>query len=643
MHVSQDKFRGLLFAAGLALGAAVFFAPGTGLSQTEEVAPPVQSSPVQFAPPEDMGSKKDAQAQIPPAVEEVAPLGEPKTLKVPEALEPREGEMPPETPTPLPSTHSPGAIEIDSLQGVDLDAAGVLSKEEGGFGDDMWNETTRELVVSLMPKLPIDTSSPVMRDMMRRLLLSRADAPKAKDGATLEKSGLATMRVGLLASMGDLLGVNQLLEVISSRDQNDKLARIEVDLRFLANDNARACSMASEMIGRQDTPYWQKAFIFCQALNGEKDKAALGMEILQETGEDDPVFLTLIEALLLGSEATIDTMPNPAPLHLALARVAGATLPIDAIESNNPAILRTIAVTPNASVEIRLEAAERAEAAGALPVDALRQLYASLKFSESDLASPLTVAETKSAPMGRALLYRTAVIQTIPTAQAEVTAKAMEMARQGGRYDSAVRVFMPVLKRIPPSVELSWFAPDAIYAFLTGQDIERAKVWFELLWNNARFDQSALSAYNSIVPVVRLAGVMDGVGVEQDELRAWWAEIKTKAEVETEAEEKASLLYSLLDAMGEEVSTDLWEPLLGGAQRTMVPMPVPALWHRLASAASAGKIGETVLLAMLALGEGGPQEAAPVIIHRVIASLRYAGLEREARAMAIEAATAARL
>ena len=91
--------------------------------------------------------------------------------------------------------------------------------------------------------------------------------------------------------------------------------------------------------------------------------------------------------------------------------------------------------------------------------------------------------------MSRALLYRTSLIQTVPTAQAEAASKALYLGREGGRYASIARVFLPVLKRIPPSAELSWFAPEIIRAFLSCGEQVSATPWFSLLRTSAQHNQ----------------------------------------------------------------------------------------------------------------------------------------------------------
>jgi hypothetical protein len=63
----------------------------------------------------------------------------------------------------------------------------------------------------------------------------------------------------------------------------------------------------------------------------------------------------------------------------------------------------------------------------------------------------------------------------------------------------------------------------------------------------------------------------------------------------------------------------------------------PALWQRLGDAAAGGRIGETVAVALLLLGEAGPATLPPVVTARVAANLKAVGLEPDARALVREA------
>jgi hypothetical protein len=319
-----------------------------------------------------------------------------------------------------------------------------------------------------------------------------------------------------------------------------------------------------------------------------------------------------------------------------MARVAKAQLPSDVVSSNRPVILRTIAISPNAPVKVRLEAAERAEDAGALPTDSLRQIYTSIVFTEEELANPLSKAEAESGPLSRALLYRTALVQTVPLAKAEAVAKAMDLARQGGRYFSAVRVFAPIFKAITPSAELLWFAQEAIRAALVLKDEEAVRVWFAAVRASALFNKTAQGMMATLMPLARLSGSPQAQNWKLEELQSWWNGIKN---IEG-ARDRAALLFSLFETLGESVPKNVWEILLKGPPRHTVAMPHPAYWHRLREAAENGRIGEAVLLGLVTLGDSGPAEADPIVLSRAIKSLERIGLADEARALAVEAAVA---
>ena len=660
MTVSPVRRIHPFWAAFLAVAAWSMVA-SFAAAQEQGLKPVPLAPPQKLAPPTATAPMVPGPAVAPPVAASPATSG---------------GERPSAALAPPPEKG--GGVKIDSLQNIDPDTAGTLTSEKGGFGADMWLGTDRSIVERLLPRLPVNASSTSMRDLMRRMLLSISRVPEGKT----KNASLVAIRVRLLAAMGDPVAVNTLLNATPGRASNSELVRIETETRFLANDNARACALAGGDIRDQSNPFWQKVFLFCQALAGEHDKAALGISIMRETGVEDDVYFSLIESLGSGTPPTLEKLADPTPLILAMARVAKAKLPADVISSNRPGVLRTIAISPNAPVEIRLEAAERAEAAGALPVDSLRQLYSIVSFSSDELANPLSRAETQGGPMTRALLYHTSLTQTVPTAQAEVVARALALGRDEGRYASVVRVFLPVLKSIPPSAELLWFAPEAVRGLLLVGEPVSAEAWFALMRASALFNKKAAQAIIQLMPVVRLMGSSEATEWNTTKLSAWWETVKARKG----AAQDAALLYSLFDALGEPVPADAWDKQVAGGDRRDVSMPDVALWLRLieatevvrkiamkpemastatpetasggdnatvpissdvspspATAPARSRVAETVLLALLVLGEAGPAGADPLLLRQVLVGLRAAGFEGEARSMAVEAALAAGL
>jgi len=547
----------------------------------------------------------------------------------------------------------PGSISVESLQTIDPDSVGIMTRDEGGFGINMWDGTSRDTVEKLLPKIPVNSQSRTMRDMMRRLLLSTAKAPpRFATGAPAGKhKSIIAMRIERLAAMGDVAGVDALLKVAPNKDQNAALLKSEADILFLSNDNARACPLVAGQISNVETAYWQKAFIFCQSLAGEHDKAALGVELLKETEEKDPVFFGLIETLAGIDKFAVESLVDPEPLHFAMVRAAKAKLPRDVTSSNNPAVLRTIATSPNANPEIRVDAAERAEAMGALKTDILMQLYAGVTFTQQALDSSLSRADSDRNPLSRALLYRKALVESVPTATAEVLTRALTLARDGGRYQSLARVYHGILSGVTPTQDLLWFAPEAARALLAAGDGEAAQKWFTILRSSAIFEEKAAKLRNQLMPLARLTGLLSDEEWKVEQLRDWWrAQVSPTNEEGEErsvnmetAVARGALLFNLLEAFGDKVPADIWAPLLDGPPQISTVMPQPALWRSLINAADQVNVGEAVLLSLLTLGQAGPTQVDSTVLRQVVISLQAIGLETEARALALEAAVAAGL
>jgi len=525
-----------------------------------------------------------------------------------------------------------GVVQAETLDAVNPDVAGVLDSQNGGLGSDMWGGTDRQVISALLMKIPVSTASPAMRDLMRRLLLTGAEIPPGG-----QPGSLIALRAGQLLAMGDFTGVNALLKVVPGYAENPDLLRIEVDARLLTGDVARACQVTHAYIENQNSTYWQKAFIFCQAIEGLGEQAQLGMALLQELGVEDKVFYDLVDAISNHIDAPqIESLPEPTPLHLALARVAKAQLPLDVISSNRPAILRAIAISPNASPDLRIEAAERAEVAGALPVDALRQLYASIEFSAEDLRNALSKSAELSGPMSRALLYRATLSQKVPAAQAVVLSQVLKKARLGGRYASTARAFLPQISRINPGSELAWFAPEAIRAFLITGRHEAVQGWFDVLSAAAQHEPQMAAQVEALMPVAKLSGYAPASGWTMERLPLWWDAIKDGEG----ARDKAATLASIFNALGETVPDSMWVKLIAGPTHQSLLAPHPSLWFLLDGASERHRLGETILVSLVILGEGGPARASPMILQRVLKALDKVGLKDEARAMALEAVVA---
>jgi hypothetical protein len=402
----------------------------------------------------------------------------------------------------------------------------------------------------------------------------------------------------------------------------------------MAFDMPGACKLAAAAPGDASDPaYWQKTLVYCQALAGQKDQAALGVGLLRERKVSDPVFFSLIDDINGLGNAKLDKLTKPSALTLAMSRSAKASLPAGVLKDGSPALLRFLALNPDTDDKTRLDAAERAEAAGVLTSAALREAYGKITFSKELQANPLAAAETDGGPVGRALLYRTAMDQPVAAVRAETLAQAFKLAVKAGRYPTVARTFQPLVAAVQPTQELAWFAPDAARALLVAGSTDNVGAWLALARGGTDAKQ-----FVALLPLARLAGV-EGTGTGDPDLTAWARSVADAPG----GNERIALVYGLLDGLGDGVSDGAWIGLLQSLKRTQVDMPAPVVWYRLEQAAAGNRLGETVSLALIALGNDGTHDANPVVLRAAIKALVRVGEQKAARSLAVEAAVGAGL
>lgn len=528
----------------------------------------------------------------------------------------------------------PLGVQSAPLAAIDPESVGPLNRENGGFDFDMWNGTRRGLVETMLPQMPARTVSPILRNVMQRLLLTNAQAP-----AGPAQKNLVVLRAAQLAAMGDAAGLEALLKTAPARGTDPALLRIEADMAYLESDNSRVCALVAGQSGTSNDAYWRKADIFCQALAGQGPRAWLGVDMLREQGDKDGLFVDLLDAVTNGAKPKIDSMAKAQPLHFAMARVAKIALPADVATSDQPAILRLIATTPTLPAEQRLEAAERAEAMGVLETKLLREIYASMAFPNEQLDKALSTAQAEKTALSRALLYVRASRETVPTALAQIVQQALILSRDSGRYQTQARVYRDLIMGLAPSRDLIWLAPEAARALLATGPANSANAWFDMLRASAVLDDQSQRMRDRLLPLARLAGVVRDPDWSPDAVASWYAAASAPEGANPpdadDVRAQAVMLFNLLEATGDNVPDSEWEKTVSSGS-TVVPNA--SLWRQLQTASIAGRVGETIMLSSVALGAGSTGEADPTVLRFVVESLRGAGLEKEARALAVEAA-----
>lgn len=570
--------------------------------------------PILLGPPTPLAPGADA----PPA----APAASPTVPRTTEPAPPR--------------TTADGSIKIEGLKRLTVDAVGSLTPDSGGLRTDLWSGTPGPIALRLVALLPAAPDSRALRDLQRRLLLSSGPAPTDLP----EEGSLLAARAERLLAMGALDELSALVAVVPNQVNDPDLARVLAERALAIGDPATACGYQDAMSARADDRYWLKVGVVCDLWRGDTAKAEFGARVLTEVGEPDELLQELVQSVLTGRKGGPLRLADATAIHLAAATVVKARIdPEIASIDSLPVLVALARGVGNPPFAARLAAAEKAERAGALTTDALIGLYAEVAVRSGPVDGALWAADADPSAYSRALLWRTADVQSDPAQRVRAIRKAFEIADDASSWRQTARVFAPLIQRLDLTPAVEEFAPDAIRALIASGQASAARPW--LAWLRTRSDAGSAGAESvsrQIWPTAWIGGG-DALGTYQaTAVSAWWDDLR-EADPEGASNLGAAVL-ALMDGLGAPVGVDAWRGLAGAPPTSPYEAPTAAFRNGIASGASAGRTAETLALACAGFGEVRLEELDPTAIAGTVAALRRLGLDDDARRLAGEAAVA---
>lgn len=595
-----------------------------------------------------VGSPARAQTEL-PAPE---PLSESQGLEVPQSLDApldlappggltgegaqpvRSGNAapaPPEGATPAFGGVSEGeAVQVQTLRAVGADSTGTMTEAQGGFGDAMWRGSDRQVVEELIARQGVPTG-PAASDLLRRILLSAASVP-AGDG---QAGSFLETRVRALARAGRMADVDALVGGVAPGLKTQVTKRIEVDALLLAGDDARACTIAVTEQTADPNPYWTRILAYCQMLGGQSAEAELAVSLLRETGDSPPGFEALFQAMQAGQPVNVPALEDLSALQIAMIRTLGAGVAEGWTLPPVPAFWPALAHTASLPDALRAEACEAALTFGLIDRDAAKAVADTFVFDSAAVSGALTGAEIVGGALGRALLLRAAEGQTVATARAELIAKAWQLADSAAARTATARLFLPVIRNLPGSSELVWFAEYGLRAAISAHDSQAGARWLQMMAAGAVFRDDMKAALDRVLPLARLARVPGSDRWAAESFAAW------RAAAEAAGVSLADQIWMLtaLGASGERLAPADWTIAFsdGPESDTTGAYPGSGVLATVMAAGGQSRIGETATAALAVFGEtrGTPAAGAAFAVSQ---ALSQAGLDAEARALLLDAA-----
>lgn len=322
---------------------------------------------------------KPQPAAVPPPV----PAGKPKpaalTKPVPEpparpahagATAPAAAAIPvvPEPPSTGAATED---ITVQSIEGPDRGAAGLVSPQVAGLPADLWlgSDATRLAgMVRAMPPL----THPALQDLFDMLLVVEADPPPASGDTLL------VARVDALLLQGALDPAQALLE--RAGPDTPDLFRRWFDISLLQGTEDRACATFD---AKPDLTPNYPTRTFCLARGGRWYTAALTLETATALGQIDEAsrdrMARFLDPDLFEGEVS-PPLPDPVtPLDFRVLEAIGEPVPTAGL----PLAFAQTDLRHIIGWKAQLEAAERLARVGALPANQLLGIYSARKPAAS--------------------------------------------------------------------------------------------------------------------------------------------------------------------------------------------------------------------------------------------------------------------
>lgn len=517
-------------------------------------------------------------------------------------------------------------VTVTGLTAIDPSGAGLVASGSGGFNSNLWSGSPRSAVMTRLAQLPSAPNSPAMQTLTRRLLLTAATPPEGPIAP--EDPSLLAIRLAKLIASG---WIGEAAQLASQSPRDDSFARQALsESLLLQGREGDACGDATSIRQSANEAYWLKLRVFCHIVQKDTAAALLTLDVMRERGVTDDAFFTLASALTEGGTVRVPALPAPTGIHLALLRHANK-MPPATLAGWVPAT--TLLSQQSANPDIRLTAAERAAVAGVLPVDQLRGIYETESFTTDQIDDPEEAAKKLPAARANALYFQAIAKRTLPAARAAAFAAALQRADSQNRFPLFSMMSADLALHLKPGPETAWLAPHIARVLLyTGND-KAAEQWLTAMTSptdgptvNAIQMQAGL-VRPSPDHLARMQGALTWLG--QNALKPGGAKDWLI--------DRATREIPLLDALGYIVPPDAQWAV---SATTAGVVPSGASAEALAGierSAQDGRLGETILDALIAMGLGGPTRAQGQTVTRVVKALMAVGLRDEARAIAVEA------
>jgi len=224
--------------------------------------------------------------------------------------------------TPIPGfCQNRTGVEVGTLSEINPFSIGVLSREQGRLPDDVWQNSSPQVLRDLLEEVPVEGGSPLINDLVARLLISGGKPPNG--GPAIAE--LAQLRLAGAYAYGRLLAVTQITARSPGGIRQPETAALAVNAFLARGQIDQACAISKAQIEARAASYWLQLRAFCLAMDGNIAGAELTAELAGTADPDDGSFVKQINRLTSAPDKPINVTVHSA-LELAVSEAAHDTI-----------------------------------------------------------------------------------------------------------------------------------------------------------------------------------------------------------------------------------------------------------------------------------------------------------------------------
>jgi hypothetical protein len=515
---------------------------------------------------------------------------------------------------------APSAAYEERRRGVEREELDpVMAADGSGLPHDVWSGLSAEQFAAAVGTLSLPPRSPTLSSLWRRLIT--AETPGVAGAA--KPAQFTALRIETLDQSGLIDEVAAVLAREPAADTDPLLRALTARSEIGLGNSERGCEIARELRSVQaELPAPIRADVllingYCAASRGDMETAGLQAGLLRDL--DLPgAGVDLLDAVAAGLAPTIPAGAKLGLLDYRIANLRGAAGRDRVIGAATPALLVGLARDPRTAPDLRLAAGEAAARLSLIPAQDLGPLYRA------------SGAGGDAGSIERAGLFKSAEGERTPLRKARLIRAFLDDARRADLYWPALQTMAAPAREVEPLPEVGWFAETAIEVALVAGDYATVRRW-------AGLGELSGAGPGSIQPLAHWAALADIADAAPDGDRTrHLAAVERMAANGRFDPDLLHRLVTVLDALDMNVPMSLWEL----ASRTPQPagghLPDTGVLSDLADASRKKAFAPTVLLVTRTLGPGGAQGAHMIALGDALRALKRAGLEAEARHLALE-------